>query len=834
MRRFVFSCLLVTAIGAGAVLADEQALVLTVAKPVETETLRSAGLEFLADLGESYLVEGDQPAVTRLERSGAAFSVITSALPADEIFLVRPRSFRDEVAYSGALYEVGPSVYIARIVRSEIDDLTLLPFEKTRLIPTTFPVPAEASPGEAIQVIAPEASIQGMVAAVSGDTITKYISQLSGREPVVIGGELDTLLTRYTYNWRFDHAAQYIFERFQDYGLDVAYHDYVISVFDFYGVHFHDANIGWAVGSTGKIFRTSDGGATWVKQPIYAGMTILNGVSFVDPSTGWVVATGGAIFKSIDGGTTWTSQTSGTVSALKEVLALDSQNAWVVGSAGTVLRTTDGGASWTGVPSGVTEDFYGCHFRSSSRAWMVGANGVIRFWDGSTLTGQTSGTSESLQDVDFIDDNVGWAVGGGWTVLKTVDGGLNWVSQSVPTDIDPYFKGVCFADSLEGWVVGSNGTILHTTDGGATWQVQLPGTLFGLRRVKFVDPDQGWAVGFGGTILHTDNGGATWVKQSGNLPAANVRRLKNIVATKPGTVSTDQVIICGHADDTSPDYNNLAPGADDNASGTAAAIEAARVLAGSGFQKTVKFICWSGEEVGGYGSQEYAAEAKARGDVISGVLNFDMIGYVHIAPEDVDLIGNQASMWLVDLATDCADAYVPGLLTLGSTKPSMNQSDHYMFWLAGYAALDVTEDWPVRHPYYHTVNDTLGSITMSFCSDVIRMGIATLAELALPDVAAVVPSNPQAIFAVAGRPNPFERSTQVTFALGSQSLVKAGIYDVAGRRVKSLYQATLGAGRHAFAWAGDDDAGAAVSPGIYFAKVETLTGVASAKLILLR
>ena len=82
----------------------------------------------------------------------------------------------------------------------------------------------------------------------------------------MIGGVLDTLLTRYSYNWRFDHAAQYIYERFQDYGLDVAYHTYVISVFDFYGTYFLDGDNGWAVGSIQKVFRTRDGGATWPSQ----------------------------------------------------------------------------------------------------------------------------------------------------------------------------------------------------------------------------------------------------------------------------------------------------------------------------------------------------------------------------------------------------------------------------------------------------------------------------------------------------------------------------------------------------------------------------------------
>jgi photosystem II stability/assembly factor-like uncharacterized protein len=465
-------------------------------------------------------------------------------------------------------------------------------------------------------------------------------------------------------------------------------------------------------------------------------------VSFADTLTGWLAGSSGTIRRTINGGTNWTVQTSGTSSTLREIFALDTLNVWVVGYGGTVRRTTDGGTAWSGVTSGISGDLYGCHFRSNSRGWASGA-GVVLFWNGTSWASQTVGTSENLLDVCFIDDNVGWTVGGGATILKTVDGGANWVAQTAPAGIDPYFKSVCFVDSLEGWIVGLSGTILHTEDSGVSWEVQDTSTLFGLRWVKFVDSDTGWAVGYGGTILKTADGGATWQNQRGNLPSANVKFLDNVVATKPGMVSTDQVMICGHLDCTSPNYNNLAPGADDNASGTAAAIEAARVMASASFEKTIKFCAWSGEEQGLYGS-----------DVIDGVLNFDMIGYVNVAPEDIDVIGNDASEWLVDLTIDCAGAYVPGLLTLKMIDPNVSGSDHYMFWHAGYDALLCIEDENVPYPYYHTVNDTLGNITMSFCTDVVKMGIATLAELAVVDTVASVPVAVSVPFAVSASPNP--------------------------------------------------------------------------------
>jgi len=113
----------------------------------------------------------------------------------------------------------------------------------------------------------------------------------------------------------------------------------------------------------------------------------------------------------------------------------------------------------------------------------------------------------------------------------------------------------------------------------------------------------------------------------------------------------------------------------------------------------------------------------------------------------------------------------------------------------------------VPYPFYHTIYDTLGNITMSFCTDVIKMGVATLAELAVPDTVASVPGTPVAAAGLSARPNPFTASTRVAFALSSESLVKAGIYDIEGRLVTSLFEGSLPAGRGEMAWRGDDAPG---------------------------
>ncbi|MBM3313498.1 M20/M25/M40 family metallo-hydrolase, partial [candidate division WOR-3 bacterium] len=104
--------------------------------------------------------------------------------------------------------------------------------------------------------------------------------------------------------------------------------------------------------------------------------------------------------------------------------------------------------------------------------------------------------------------------------------------------------------------------------------------------------------------------------------------MRNVVGTKLGRRSPDQVaIICGHMDATSEDPYNSAPGAEDNVSGTAVAIEAARVLAAQTLDQTVKFIAFTAEEQGLIGSYHYAGLMRNRNADISGALNFDMIAW---------------------------------------------------------------------------------------------------------------------------------------------------------------------------------------------------------------
>ncbi|MDO9067833.1 MAG: M28 family peptidase, partial [Deltaproteobacteria bacterium] len=103
---------------------------------------------------------------------------------------------------------------------------------------------------------------------------------------------------------------------------------------------------------------------------------------------------------------------------------------------------------------------------------------------------------------------------------------------------------------------------------------------------------------------------------------SEVYKIRNVVATIPGSLDTQSVyIVGGHFDTSVWPYNDWAPGADDNGSGTTAVLQSARVLSAHPPKATVKLIALDCEEWGLYGAEHYAAQALAQGMNVQCMLN---------------------------------------------------------------------------------------------------------------------------------------------------------------------------------------------------------------------
>ncbi|MEO0079324.1 MAG: M28 family peptidase [candidate division WOR-3 bacterium] len=206
---------------------------------------------------------------------------------------------------------------------------------------------------------------------------------------------------------------------------------------------------------------------------------------------------------------------------------------------------------------------------------------------------------------------------------------------------------------------------------------------------------------------------------------------RNVVGTIVGRTHPEKIlIICGHMDAISEDPWNLAPGMEDNGSGTAVMLEAARVLAGEELDLTVKFIAFTGEEEGLYGSDHYARMMRTRNAEILAVLNFDMVSWPGGA-WGVALVSVLPARQLVLLEAAMADLYT----TLDHRISHRSfPSDSRSFDNVGYPATSAYEFGPEPYIWYHTTGDTLGNCNMALAAEVAKMAVATIATLAVAPI----------------------------------------------------------------------------------------------------
>lgn len=154
----------------------------------------------------------------------------------------------------------------------------------------------------------------------------------------------------------------------------------------FYAICFADSVTATAVGDSGMIIHTTDGGLRWVAQNgIWSSedsirpITIVRllGVSFGSLNRGIAVGDSGMILGTSDGGTTWAIQASGTTRRLNSVWMLDSNNVIAVGDSATILRTSNGGTSWSPQPVRTLNHLYALSFTAADRVTIVGEGGAI-------------------------------------------------------------------------------------------------------------------------------------------------------------------------------------------------------------------------------------------------------------------------------------------------------------------------------------------------------------------------------------------------------------------------------------------------------------------------
>lgn len=361
-----------------------------------------------------------------------------------------------------------------------------------------------------------------------------------------------------------------------------------------FSICFINPDTGYAAGtgysSGGGIFKTTDGANTWAM--VGGSVSFLSSVCFKDAEYGVVVGDIGHIRVSSDGGNSWTWNTEYTTTIGEmcfspgrkiymaddygKIIKIDPANGDAIstisdniGSAGisfpgddigyvarfqdSVYKTTDAGASWQSLF--IADWFYitALFFTDVNTGYLAGFNQQVHGQIYKTTDGGQSwnlqftgaSNSTSLDDLFFVNDLTGFAIGNGQTILKTIDGGDHWILHTSPSSYG--MNAIYFIDEITGCACGLYGTIIKSTDGGNNWTLVNSMTAsYTFYDICFINPDTGFAVGvdyYGGLLMKTVDGGETWFRDSlqvsGRLGAITFfDSKKGYIAGEYGTILT--------------------------------------------------------------------------------------------------------------------------------------------------------------------------------------------------------------------------------------------------------------------------------------------------------
>ena len=215
---------------------------------------------------------------------------------------------------------------------------------------------------------------------------------------------------------------------------------------------------------------------------------------------------------------------------------------------------------------------------------------------------------------------------------------------------------------------------------------------------------------------------------------------KNVIAELPGVVTPSRIwLIGGHFDTISQNPYYDSPGADDNGTGVAATMAIARILSQYRFADTIRFVAFSGEEEGQWGSKVYARDRRLRGENIVGYINLDMIGWDSNNDRVMEIHTGYGpkSNALGTQFIAANDRYAQGLTIERKSSTASRFSDHSPFWDNDYGSFLVIENYfydapraADKHPWNHTTGDILDRIPFDYVLRISRTAMAMLIESA--------------------------------------------------------------------------------------------------------
>ena len=300
----------------------------------------------------------------------------------------------------------------------------------------------------------------------------------------------------------------------------------------------------------------------------------------------------------------------------------------------------------------------------------------------------------------------------------------------------------------------------------------------------------------------------------------------NVYAVQEGSEFPDKYyMICAHYDGVT----NYC--ADDNASGTAAVLEAARLFSDYNFKYSIIYALWDEEEIGLYGSWDYAVKAASNNDDIVSVINLDMIAWDSNDDGLCELhVRNYAnSVSLANYMLEINHIYNIGLNPT-IINPGTEASDHTSFWYNNYSALLLIEAYygGDMNPYYHTAQDRVGIFNFPYFHNMSKFSIGSLASLSEPSVYTSVDDLKVSDgLNLSNFPNPFDNSTILIINSKHETSASVLVVNSAGQTVFELNNHRLETGINQIDFLRNN-----LTSGIYYVIARTSKGYSTLKMLI--
>ena len=305
-------------------------------------------------------------------------------------------------------------------------------------------------------------------------------------------------------------------------------------------ISFITPTLGWVGTAAGQIYKTTDGGDTWIEQ--FQTMAYIRSLKFADSLNGWAgtLDINNLLFHTTNGGNTWNPVTNIPTSPVTpfRICGLNVVNKDVVYGSGAydgpavIIKTTNGGTNWQSIDmSGYATNLIDCHFFNKDSGFVVGGSPdgvfnsnditvkvVILFTSDGGNSWQTKFTGKTQGEwgwkISFPSRQFGYVSVENFnsaSVIKTIDGGNSW-SQRIIKGISD-LEGIGFINENMGWIAARTSEKL-TTNGGNTWQDVNIGNQ--INRFQFFGDTLGYASG--NTVYKYTRQSATDVKPQKTQP----------------------------------------------------------------------------------------------------------------------------------------------------------------------------------------------------------------------------------------------------------------------------------------------------------------------------